>query len=65
MMDFAIFAVAFNLLKLHRIMENTKKNCSKSQLKDAFLPYYIIFVVKFIEFEKVEESGRKKLAYAA
>ena len=65
MMDFAIFAVAFNLLKLHRIMENTKKNCSKSQLKDAFLPYYIIFVVKFIEFEKVEESGREKLAYAA
>jgi transposase len=65
MMDFAIFAVAFNLLKLHRIMENTKKNCSKSELKDAFLPYYIIFVVKFIEFEKVEESGREKLAYAA
>jgi hypothetical protein len=43
MMDFAIFAIAFNIGKLY----NKRKNMSKNRQKPAVLPQILVFVVIF------------------
>lgn len=43
MMDFAIFAIAFNMLKLHRKSKQTGKNPSESQKMEAVLFFFILF----------------------
>lgn len=64
-MDFAIFAVAFTMLKLYRIMKKTDKNRPGSKVTDVFLYYSVVFVHKFIEFEKFDGSDIEKSRYAA
>lgn len=44
MMDFAIFAIAFNVLKLHRKSKQTGKNPSESQKMEAVLLILFLFL---------------------
>ena len=65
MMDFAIFAIAFNVLKLHRKRENTGKITSESQKTSTFLRYFVVFVHMFIGVTKFDSSNMEKSSYAA
>lgn len=65
MMDFAIFAIAFNVLKLHRKRENTGKITSESQKTSTFLRYFVVFVHLFIGVTKFDSSNMEKSSYAA
>lgn len=65
MMDFAIFALAFNVLKLHRKSKNKGKNPSKSQKTTFYLCFFVVLVSSVANCTKFENPVREKLPYAA
>jgi len=54
MMDFAIFAVAFNLEKLHRKRQGTRKKQAKAKNKPPFNGFILLF------HQKIHRSGEIK-----
>lgn len=54
MMDFAIFAFAFNVLKLHRNSERTGKSLSKSQETTLNLCFFVVFISSSIIVQKLK-----------
>ncbi len=65
MMDFAIFAIAFNVLKLHRKSKNTGINSSQQQKKHSFLYAFFLLLTKEEKTGKVETFVRQNIAIAA
>ncbi len=65
MMDFAIFAIAFNVLKLYKKMEHTGKNPPILQKNAVFLRFFVVFTISISNFEKVEKIDREKFQFAA
>ncbi|WP_436415506.1 IS1182 family transposase [Petrimonas sp.] len=54
MMDFALFALAFNMLKLHRKSKHIGQNPSQSQKMDAVLCFLFVFLRKMEKIAKIE-----------
>lgn len=54
MMDFAIFAIAFNILKMYRKSKNKGKNPSESQKVYAVLFFFILFSPKRDKTTKIK-----------
>ncbi len=69
MMDFAIFAIAFNLGKLHRnttsIVNNTIGDCRKSQKSTTKLVYLTIIIFYIENNNHADYSNLQKSALAA
>jgi len=65
MMDFAIFAIAFNVLKLHKKMKYTGENPPNLQKNAVFLRFFVVFTISISNFEKVEKIDREKFQFAA
>lgn len=65
MMDFAIVAIAFNMLKLYRKSKKWGQNPSRSQKTQAFLWFFIVFLPKTDKTERLEFFNDENRALAA
>ncbi len=65
MMDFAIFAIISNVLKLHRKVKNTGGKPSQSGKTPDFFCFLVAFAFSKAGFTKLEGSGKEILASAA
>ncbi len=64
MMDFAIFAIAFNVLKLHRKSGHIGKNPSESQKATLYRLFFAVFIPSVDNRTKLENMIREKPACA-
>ena len=65
MMDFAIFAIAFNVLKLHRKNESTGEKLSESQKTTLYLCFFVVFTSSVDKCTKFENPIGENLSCAA
>jgi hypothetical protein len=65
MMDFAIFAIAFNLEKLHRKRQDTGKKQTKAENNPPFSRFILFCQQENRRSAKIKTSTQRHTAYVA